>query len=389
MMYNVFFEPLVFRSSMPTLRQQIDEAIEQRLHQAVSQGAHRCYTGHYTEELESWLSSKFGCHPLLANSGTAALELALRSLGAVSGDEVILAGYDYPGNFWAVEQVGYTPVLVDVQPDSTIMDWNQLDEARSERTRACIVSHLHGQVQPIVELRRWADENGIFLIEDACQSFGGQLEGEEKMALDREVIHDYGKTLGSIGHIGIVSFSGSKVISAGRGGALVTRDDKLFQKAKIASGAGSGAYGMSELAAAVVNAQLPFLQTINENTARFFRELQRAISQDPSARAAVKVLFNELSSEGRGQLAMYQAGWVCSSAEIAALWTGRLDKLNVSGGGGFVGFHRRSKRRCRTVSDLVNTASLVDRLLVIHHGVAMDSQFSSQQLATELAGSIH
>jgi dTDP-4-amino-4,6-dideoxygalactose transaminase len=355
---------------MNTLRQQIDEAILTQLQQAVAGGAHRRYVGRYTEALETWLRSSLRSYVLLTNSGTSALELALRAVGVVPGDEVILSGYDYPGNFWAIEQLGCVPVLVDIQGNSTRIDFNQLQQARSERTRACVVSHLHGQLQEIVQLREWADRNQIILVEDACQSLGAQLDG---------------KAIGSIGHLGILSFSGSKVISASRGGALLTQDDKLYQKAKIASGAGSGAFGLSELAAAIVTAQLPFLQSINDRCASYFDSLQQLIENNPQTNAQLKFLVDtRLTPKNNHQPALYQAGWVCKSSQQCTAVIQRLTQMDVPAGAGFLGFHRRSQRRCRPIGDLVNTASLVDRLLVIHHSVAIDERISSQQLAAEI-----
>jgi perosamine synthetase len=354
---------------MNTLRQQIDETILTQFQVALAEGAHRRYVGRHNETLENWLQSRFQSHALLTNSGTSALELALRAVGVAAGDEVILSGYDYPGNFWVIEQLGCVPVLVDIQCDSTLIDFNQLQQARSERTRACVVSHLHGQLQQIAQLREWADRNQIILVEDACQSLGAQLNG---------------KAIGSIGHLGIVSFSGSKVISAGRGGALVTQDDKLYQKAKIASGAGSGAFGMSELAAAIVTAQLPLLENINGRCATYFKCLHQQLALAPSIAAQIEFLVDEKSSLSGNQSALYQAGWVCKTSQQCTAVIQRLTQIGVPAGAGFLGFHRRSQRRCRPIGDLVNTASLIDRLLVIHHSVAIDERISSQQLAAEI-----
>jgi dTDP-4-amino-4,6-dideoxygalactose transaminase len=373
---------------MSTLRQQIDEAILKQLQQAIAEGAHRRYVGRSSEALESWLQSRFQSHALLANCGTSAVELALRAAGVVPGDEIIIAGYDYPGNFWVIEQLGCVPVLVDVQCDSTEIDLNQLSQAiASNKVRACVVSHLHGQLQQIVQLREWADANQIILVEDACQSLGAEIDGVP---------------LGSIGHIGVLSFSGSKVVSAGRGGALITRDERLFQKAKIASGTGSGAYGLSELTAAIVTAQLPYLEAINDRSANYFDRLQKQVQLNVSAATEMKYLLGKAGARddwqtektkqteqfqtetGNYRSGLYQAGWVLQTSQQCANVIQRLKHLGVAAGPGFVGFHRRSRRRCRSVGELTNTASLVDRLLVIHHSVAIDERFSSQQLAEEI-----
>lgn len=83
--------------------------------------------------------------------------------------------------------------------------------------------------------------------------------------------------------------------------------------------------------------------------------------------------------------AYYQAGWIFESSSQAFAVAKLLCENGISAGSGFPGFHRRSDRRCRTVGTLDNTAGLVDRLLVIHHSVAIDERFSAQQLSALIA----
>src|SRR5436190_17224519 len=80
-------------------------------------------------------------HAFLCSSGTIAVELALRGLKIGPGDEVILAGYDFPGNFRAVEAVGAKPVLIDFIPNSWSLDISQFPLPVSRRTKAFIASH--------------------------------------------------------------------------------------------------------------------------------------------------------------------------------------------------------------------------------------------------------
>src|SRR3954469_19455276 len=92
-------------------------------------------------------------HVFLCSSGTIAVELALRGLKVGPGDEVILAGYDFPGNFRAVEAVGATPVLIDIVPRRWHLDPTKVSEAASPRVKAILVSHLHGVLAPMREIR--------------------------------------------------------------------------------------------------------------------------------------------------------------------------------------------------------------------------------------------
>ena len=92
----------------------------------------------------------------LCQSGTFATELALRGLRVGSGDEVILAGYDFGGNFAAIEATGAKPVLVDIEETNWNLDPRLAAAAVGERTKAIIVSHLHGGSSPCASCARCA-----------------------------------------------------------------------------------------------------------------------------------------------------------------------------------------------------------------------------------------
>src|SRR5213078_599383 len=102
------------------------------------------------ERLEQRLVNQFQTeHALLCGSGTFAVELALRALQVEPGDEVLLAAYDYGGNFLCVHAVGAQPVLLDVDPGNWNLALDRLADAIGPRTRALIVSHLHGGLVPM------------------------------------------------------------------------------------------------------------------------------------------------------------------------------------------------------------------------------------------------
>src|SRR5258706_7140573 len=112
---------------------------------ACADGSWGKYNGDHGECLELRLRTYHGVdHAVRCGSGTYAIELALRALKVGPGDEVILASYDYPGNFLCVHAVGAMPVLVDVAADHWNVNLDLLDAAASPTTRAVIVSHLHG-----------------------------------------------------------------------------------------------------------------------------------------------------------------------------------------------------------------------------------------------------
>jgi dTDP-4-amino-4,6-dideoxygalactose transaminase len=342
----------------------------------VSSQGYRRYAGQESEQLVSALAQRQqASEVLLTSSGTAAVELVLRAAGVGKGDEVILSAYDYPGNFWAIERIGARPVLVDTEPMSWRIDHNQLDVAlRSSgagKCKALIVSHLHGQLQDMVSLRAWCDDRGPLLIEDACQALGGEIA-------DRPA--------GSFGHAGILSFGGGKLLSAGRGGAVLTSDPMLAQKARIAAGAGSGPFTMSELQSAVVLAQLAWLDELVGACRNYFGALADRLRHS----GALRLPFADDSAH----TSYYQAGILwnakstleeASSQELTPPpLTAFIDQLRAKGipaGSGFPGFQRRSVRRCRQAAPLHHTAHVAANTCTIHYSAAFATGLSSAQLA--------
>src|SRR2546429_2583788 len=129
-----------------------DEDVSQALQAAYRDRSWGKYQGDNVERLEDCLAKYHGIEFVLTcGSGTFAVELALHALKIGPGDEVILAAYDYPGNFLSVHAVGAVPVLVDVTSNNWNLDPVQLEKTISPATRAIVVSHLHGGVVPMQE----------------------------------------------------------------------------------------------------------------------------------------------------------------------------------------------------------------------------------------------
>lgn len=377
------------------LLKKIQNSVRMALVELGETDAYRDYTGPYTRRLESELTTRMGInHCLLTSSGTAAIEMGLRTAAVGQGDEVVLSAYDYPGNFWAVERVGAKPVLVDVEANGWRVPLSSIREVlrTSNHCKAVIASHLHGQVQEAVELRQLCDEFGVLLVEDCCQSLGSEIEDP---AMGSRVV-------GSLGHFATLSFGGGKLLSAGRGGALLTQDASLAQRAKIAAGAGSGPYALSETQAAIVLAQLPWLEQVKQHCCEYFAEVfQRLGPQTVNSGVEWAVPCARQLVDRRAGL--YQAGFlVYSNADLAAIAEGRpgaAEKLisrlrerpagsQLALGTGFPGFHRRSERRCRIAEPLVNAPQIVQRTVVVHHRVALEEHLSPQELSAAMASAL-
>lgn len=377
------------------LQSQIDAAVRRAVDQLLAEDGFRHYSGAQCERLTAELSHRLGASEvLLCSSGTAALELALRAAGVEAGDEVLLSAYDYPGNFWAVERVGARPLLLDVEAGSWCISVDQLSQAweadPAPSLKAMVVSHLHGQLQPILALRRWCEQRGIVLIEDACQALGASIDGQ---------------AVGSLGDASIVSFGGSKMVSSGRGGALLTSDASIAQRAKKNLGGGSGPYSLSELQATAVVAQLPWIDAIVQSCREFFAELANCLR----GQEMVTVPF----AAGLSNTSFYQAGLLCNWAlphysdgstqksdaatssksradhiehrsTLQALAIQALRQADVPAGVGFAGFHRRSPRRCRHWQPLQQAALVAAGTCTIHFSAALNGGATPQQIAAAL-----
>ena len=227
-----------------------DEAVRAALDAAWRDGSWGKYQGGHVERLERRLAEMHGVGFALAcGSGTYAVELALRALKVGPGHEVVLAAYDYPGNFLAVHAVGATPVLADVAPRHWNLDVDRLAAAFTPATRVVIVSHLHGGLVPMRRLTELAAAHGVRVVEDAAQAPGAAVDG---------------RPAGAWGDAGVLSFGGSKLLTTGRGGALLTPHAHVAQRARLAlTRAGNVVCPLSELQAAVLPPQLDRLAERN------------------------------------------------------------------------------------------------------------------------------
>ncbi|QDV21752.1 DegT/DnrJ/EryC1/StrS family aminotransferase [Aureliella helgolandensis] len=357
---------------MSTLFEQIQSSVRDALEELLSNENYRTYDGHHCAQLRNELGQLSGGRDvLLTSSGSAALELALRARGIGAGDRVLLSAYDYPGNFWAIERVGARPVLLDVEPAGWRVDSSAVEravqDASSPAPKALVASHLHGQLQRMDALRERCDQSGIFLIEDACQAPGADVNG---------------LPAGAQGHASIYSFGGSKVLSAGRGGALLTSDPAMGQRVKLAAGAGSGAYELSEVQAALVLAQLPWLEQINQACRVFFGDLLKSL-------ASTHLIAPWEAMVGR--TAFYQAGFLIASCPIGVIENqslgqkiAQLQARGIPAGNGFAGFHRRSLRRCERIGALTCAADIASRTWTLHHGVALHGKWAAQEVAAHI-----
>ncbi len=178
--------------------------------------SHRLSQGPVTQAFEQALAAYLGVsHGVVVNSGTSALQLALRVLEIGDGDEVILPSFSFMAVTNAILAEHAVPVFVDIDPRTLNMDPAALEEVISCKTKAIILVHSFGFPAPAEETIAFARSHSLAVIEDACEALGAEREGHRA---------------GSLGEVGILAFYPNKVITSGEGGALCTDSKALAER---------------------------------------------------------------------------------------------------------------------------------------------------------------
>jgi perosamine synthetase len=174
----------------------------------------QCYA--YIDQFENSFRSHLGVrHALATSSCTGALHMGLAALGVGKGDEIILANSNWIATVAPIVHLGAKPVFVDILPSTWCLDPGQVKRAISPRTKAIIAVHLYGNLCEMDDLLAIGHAHGIAVIEDAAEAIGAQYRG---------------RRAGSMGLFSTFSFHGTKTLTTGEGGMLVTDDESLYEK---------------------------------------------------------------------------------------------------------------------------------------------------------------
>jgi pyridoxal phosphate-dependent aminotransferase EpsN len=181
--------------------------------------------GPHVEAFERELAERVGVAAALAlNSGTAALHLGLKSLGVSPGDRIFCSSFTFIASVSPVVWLGAEPVFIDSEPDTWNMSPAALERAfeDAERTgtmpKAVIPADLYGQTPRMDTILALCDRYGVPLFEDAAEALGATYRG---------------KSAGSFGRFGVLSFNGNKIITTSGGGALLSDDADAIAKARF------------------------------------------------------------------------------------------------------------------------------------------------------------
>ena len=221
-------------------------------------------------------------HAIGCNSGTDALTLALRALDIGPGDEVITSSFSFFATAEAISAVGATPVFVDVDPATYLLDLDRIEAAVTPATRALLPVHLFGRPVDMERINAIALHHGLRVIEDCAQATGASWAG---------------RPVGSWGDAGCFSFFPTKNLgAAGDGGAVVCRDSSLAQRIReLAVHGMPRRYLHTDLGynsrldavqAAVLNVKLPHLPVWVERRRRIAERYREALGDLPTLQLA-------------------------------------------------------------------------------------------------------
>src|ERR1700738_574787 len=188
------------------------------------------------------------------NTGTVAIQAALKAIDIRPGDEVIVPAYTWEGRVGPVLLVNAVPVFVDIDADTYCLDAKLIEQAITPKTKAILPVHLGMRFDDLDVLMPIAKKRNIKLIEDCAHAHGGMWRG---------------KGAGSIGDVGAFSFQSSKLITSGEGGAVITNNLEYFERVQSYINAGRRSvtdqfhhrmigfnYRLGEFQAAVLGPQL-------------------------------------------------------------------------------------------------------------------------------------
>lgn len=245
---------LELKTQYATIQKEVEEAALRVLRSTRYISGPECKA--FEEEFAAWNGAKYA---IGVGNGTDAIQVAIRALGIGPGEEVICPAHTFIATAGAVALAGATPVFADIDIDSFTLDIESVRKAITPKTKAIIAVHIYGNAAPVIELKKLADQHGLYLIEDCAQATGCLIEGRH---------------VGTVGICGCFSFFPSKNLGGiGDGGIIITSDDKFYEKASMVHNHGSKIRyyhdiigtntRLDELQAAVLRVKLPHVNDWN------------------------------------------------------------------------------------------------------------------------------
>lgn len=238
------------------------------------------YTKRFETEFAKFCKVKYA---VAVNSGTSALEITLRAIGLVKGDEVLVPTNTFSATAAAVIFAEGKPVFTDIDANSLCLNAENVLRERTNKTKAVIAVHIGGLICPEIRaIKEICEDHNLFLIEDAAHAQGSTLDGQ---------------SAGSFGEAGCFSFYPTKVMTTGEGGMITTEREDLAEKAKVLRDQGKESFNssiiielgynwrMAEINAAIGLAQLyrlpAFIRRRNEIASYYNKEFSKLKNLKP------------------------------------------------------------------------------------------------------------
>ena len=170
------------------------------------------YINTFEEKFAIYCGTKYA---VSTSNGTSALHLALVALGVEAEDEVIIPDLTFIATGSAVKYIGAKVITVDIEEDTLCISPKAIKKAITSKTKAIIPVHLYGHPANMEKINKIAKEHDLFVIEDAAEAHGAEVNG---------------KKVGGLSDAGIFSFYGNKIITSGEGGVITTDNEELCKK---------------------------------------------------------------------------------------------------------------------------------------------------------------
>lgn len=254
----------------------------------------------FSEKLLELTGAKYG---VFAPNGTLALFLALKASGILPGDQVIVPDFTFIGSANAVEMAGAIPVFCEVNRHNFQIDVSQAEKLITEKTKAVMPVHIYGTAANMDEVRLFATNHKLKIIEDAAQAIGVRING---------------KHTGTFGDAGCFSFFADKTITTGEGGFIVTDDEAIYNNLLFLRNQGRKDRGtfihpeigynfrMTDIQCAIGLTQLSKLEQITAMKREIFSRYEAALS------SIEEIVF--FAPEKKADFIPFRVGILCDSA---------------------------------------------------------------------------
>jgi perosamine synthetase len=322
--------------------------------------------GEFEQSICDYTGSEYA---VAVNSGTSALQIAVRALGIEPGSEVIFPSFTFSALLNVVRLEELQPKFVDIDPANYNTTAEIVAAAITERTRLIIAVHTFGIPADVEALRKIAHtgigrrgrpHHKVHLVEDACEALGTEV-GQRKA--------------GPIGDAGVLAFYPNKQITTGEGGALVTSDEKLASKARVLRNQGRDAHGwadhteigfsyrLSDINCALGTSQLKRIEHVVERRQTLAEEYDRRLRGirdliPPPLRSSVgRISWFVYPVRLGDNYTREDRDWICQSLAAKGIATGRY----------FAPLHRQPvlARPGVKVPSLPNTELVADRIIAL------------------------